>query len=97
MASVEAVHVQVGVVLFVGEVVEGVPGVVGAVVSTVNVAVAALPLVVVLLLLSVARTYMVWLPSESAVPGVQVKFSVAELKLPSLAVQAVQLPEVASI
>ena len=41
-ASVETIHVHVGVWLVVGEVVDGVPGVVGTVVSTVKLGVLAL-------------------------------------------------------
>src|SRR3989344_5866791 len=67
------------------------------VVSIVNVSVEALTSLVVLPLESVARTYIVCDPSDKAGDTLQVMDSVAELKLPSSAVQAVQVPEVASI
>jgi hypothetical protein len=94
--SVEAVQVQTGFVLFAAEAVEGVPGTDGAVASISKTSVEALPLLVVFSLESVARTYIVWLPSESA-DAVQVNASLAELKLVSLATQLLQLPPVPSI
>ena len=62
--------------------------------STVNVSEAFAD---VLLAASVDLTYMVCDPSDSAVVTVQVNASLASLKLPSSAVQLVQLPLVESI
>ena len=95
VASVLAVHVQVGVVSAVGLVVDGVPGVVGAVTSTVNASNDSLPDPVVFPLLSVARIYMVCAPSARE-EVVQVKVSLASSNVPSSAKQADQLPTVES-
>ena len=96
VASVLAVHVHVGVVSAVGEVVDGVPGVEGAVTSIVNVSVVTLPFAVVFPFESVARTLMVCDPSERE-PAVQLNASLAELKVPSVAVQLLHDPAVLSI
>ena len=69
----------------------------GAVVSMLKVSEDSLPGGVVLEFESVARTYMVWDPLERAALTVQVKASVAPSKVPSLGVQAFQVPAVLSI
>src|SRR3989344_412642 len=96
VASV-AVPEKVGVLSVVGSGERAVTETVGAVASTVKVSDDSEPPAVVLPLESVARTYIVWDPSERADETVQENVSEASSNVPSSAVHDDQEPAVESI